>query len=85
MSRFGKILFGLILLAVFSSSVLAQSSTGGISLTVSDPMSAVVANATITIKGSATGNIVRTLQTSGAGLATAPLLPPGTYDVTAFS
>ncbi|MEO6966619.1 MAG: carboxypeptidase regulatory-like domain-containing protein [Acidobacteriaceae bacterium] len=81
MSRFGKVLFGLILLVGFSSVVFAQSSTGGISITVSDPMGAVVVGATVAVKGSTTGNILRTLQTNEAGLATAPLLPPGTYDV----
>ena len=75
-------LFGVISLIVFASSVLAQTSTGAISVTVSDPMGALVVGAAISIKGSATGNIVRTVKTNGEGLATAPLLPPGAYDVT---
>jgi hypothetical protein len=82
MSNLAKLLLGMVLLVVLSSTVLAQTSTGGISITVSDPMNAVVAGATVSIKGSTTGNVVRTLQTDGAGLATAPLLPPGTYDIT---
>ena len=76
-----KVMLGMILLIVFSSTVLAQTSTGEMSITVFDPAGAVVPGATISIKGSDTGNIVRTLQANGEGLAVAPLLPPGTYDV----
>jgi outer membrane receptor protein involved in Fe transport len=71
------------LLFLFTThATIAQTSTGGISITVSDPTGALVAGATIIIKGSDTGNTVRKLETSGQGMAVAPLLPPGTYDVT---
>ncbi|MHB1856235.1 MAG: carboxypeptidase-like regulatory domain-containing protein [Acidobacteriaceae bacterium] len=64
-----KVMLGMILLIVFSSTVLAQTSTGEMSITVFDPAGAVVPGATISIKGSDTGNIVRTLQANGEGLA----------------
>jgi hypothetical protein len=70
-----------VLLVTSIAASFAQTSTGEISISVVDPMNAVVPGATISINGSDTGNIIRTLQTNGEGLATAPLLPPGTYDV----
>jgi hypothetical protein len=76
-----KALLTVILLGVLAGEGLAQTSTGEISITAVDPSSAVIPGATVTIKGSETGNVVRTLQTSDQGLATAPLLPPGNYDV----
>lgn len=69
------------LLVLLTHSTTAQTSTGGISITVTDTTSAIVPGATISITGSNTGNVVRTLQTNGDGLAEAPLLKPGTYDV----
>jgi hypothetical protein len=62
--------------------VFCQTSTGTISITVSDTTGAVIPGAAISITGSDTGNVVRTLESNGEGLATAPLLPPGNYDVT---
>jgi hypothetical protein len=76
-----KAILTVILLGVFAGNGLAQTSTGEISVTAVDPSSAVIPGATVTIKGSDTGNIVRTLETNDQGLATAPLLPPGNYDV----
>ncbi|MFP5230939.1 MAG: carboxypeptidase regulatory-like domain-containing protein, partial [Acidobacteriota bacterium] len=61
---------------------MAQTSTGEISITVTDTTAAVVPGAKVAITGASTNNRVRTLQTNGAGLAQAPLLPPGTYNVT---
>jgi hypothetical protein len=82
MSSACKTLLGVVLLVVLSSTVLAQTSTGAISITVSDAMGAVVPGATVSIKGAETGNTVRTLQTNAEGFATAPLLLPGAYNVT---
>jgi hypothetical protein len=59
----------------------AQTSTGEIDVVVEDPSGAVVPGARVTIAGSVTGNLVRTLTTSTSGMAEAPLLPPETYDV----
>jgi hypothetical protein len=59
----------------------AQTSTGEIDVIVQDPSGSVIPKAEITITGSTTGNLARTLTTSDTGLAIAPLLPPETYDV----
>jgi hypothetical protein len=75
-------LFSVLLLIFFTKEIPGQSSTGEISITVSDAANALVVGAAVTIKGSNTGNVVRKLETSGQGLATGSLLPPGTYDVT---
>jgi hypothetical protein len=69
------------LLGAPAGSALAQTSTGEISITAVDASSAVIPAATVTIKGSETGNVVRSLQTNDQGSAAAPLLPPGNYDV----
>ncbi len=60
----------------------AQSETGAITGTVSDPSGAVVPNAKITIKGTTTGSI-RTVTTNASGLYTVTNLQPAEYTVTA--
>jgi len=73
-----------LLLAILLLSTLplaGQTSTGEIDITVLDPSGAVIPNSKITVMGSETGNLVRTLTTNENGLATAPLLPPGAYDL----
>ena len=59
----------------------AQTATGQLSITVIDASGALVPNAKITITGSDTGNILRAITTNGHGLASAPLIPPGNYDI----
>lgn len=59
----------------------AQTSTGELAVTVSDATGAVVPNATVTVTGSQTGNVLRTLSSNDHGLVNAPLIPPGDYDV----
>ena len=59
----------------------AQTSTGEIAVTVNDPSGAVIPNASITVTGSATGNLARTVVTNEAGLASVPLLQPESYDI----
>ena len=81
MTNLTKALLGVILLGVLPLTGLAQTSTGEISVTVQDPSSAVIPGATVAIKGSDTGNTVRTLQTNAQGETSVPLLPPGNYDV----
>jgi len=72
----------LLFAALFAASFLAaQTSTGEIDITVQDPTGAIVPKAGITITGSETGNLVRTLSTNGSGIAEAPLLQPGSYDI----
>jgi Carboxypeptidase regulatory-like domain len=74
-----------VLLAFFilSHPAEAQTSTGEIDITVVDPSGAVIPNTTVNITGAETGNLVRRLKTNSVGTARAPLLPPGTYNITA--
>lgn len=73
----------LAVVCLFASAVFlqGQTSTGEIDITVQDPTGAVIPKVDITITGSQTGNLARTLSTNASGLAAAPLLQPGTYDV----
>ena len=71
------------LLFAASDRLPAQTSTGELSLTVLDPSGATFPNVSLTLTGSQTGNEVRSLRTNGQGLADAPLLPPGSYDIAA--
>ena len=67
-------------LVIFASSVLAQTVTGSVTGTVTDPSGAVVPNASIVVINTATG--VRTpVKTDGAGVYTARFLPIGSYRV----
>jgi hypothetical protein len=69
--------------AFFSVGItLAQTSTGEIDVTVHDPSGAIIPKAAVIITGSETGNQVRSLSSNDAGLAEAPLLKPGEYDIT---
>ncbi len=63
----------------------AQTSTGELSVTVLDATGAVVPNAAVTVTGSQTGNVLRTLSSNDRGLANAPLIPPGDYDISVTS
>jgi outer membrane receptor protein involved in Fe transport len=78
---FLRISFCVSLSWAFTHSAITQTSTGEISISVTDSASAIVPGAKVSITGSNTSNVVRTLQTNGDGLAEAPLLPQGTYDV----
>ena len=74
----------LIVLVGFNSTrVLAQSqiTTGTIQGTISDQTGAVIPNATVVLKHSATG-VERTIMTDAAGRFTAPLLQVGEYEIT---
>ncbi|MEZ5355984.1 MAG: TonB-dependent receptor [Bryobacteraceae bacterium] len=70
---------------LFAAALSAQTSTGQIAVTVLDPSGAVIPNAAITLTGSDTGELVRTLSTDESGSATAPLLRPGAYTVSVTS
>src|SRR6266550_3206174 len=59
----------------------AQSSTGELDITVADATDALIADVRVTVTGSETGAVVRTLKTNASGLAAVPLLNPGTYDI----
>src|SRR5437867_13245218 len=62
--------------------LFAQANTGTIVGTVHDASGAVLASAPITIRNEET-NISRTVVTSASGDYSAPLLPPGSYEVSA--
>ena len=66
---------GLIFLASF---VWAQSDTGRLIGTITDPSGAVIAAATVEVTDQATGRMVST-QTSGSGEYVVNALPPGNY------
>ena len=73
----------LLCLAISASLLRAQTTTTGeLAGTVTDPTAAVVTNATVTIINVATGAKV-TAQTNSTGAYRFPLLPPGTYRVSA--
>jgi outer membrane receptor protein involved in Fe transport len=60
----------------------AQSAGGAIEGTVTDESGAVLPGATVTVRNQATG-VSRETPTDGVGVFRAPLLPVGTYEVTA--
>lgn len=72
----------LLLAFLFSSMAFAQSEVGGASLngTVTDPSGAIVAAAKLTVTNAGTG-LVRTIESSDAGLYNFGRLPVGTYDL----
>src|SRR6266849_5860946 len=69
-----------LLLSRFSASALAQTSTGAITGTVTDPKGLVVDGASVVVKNTETG-IETPLTTNSAGIYVAPYLQPGNYDV----
>ena len=76
------VLFGAMLLTLFSSQAYAQLAGANLSGIVQDTSGAAVANATVSIKNRANGS-VRAVTSNSNGLYSAPNLSPGTYDVTA--
>lgn len=80
--EFCKNLAGLLTVAVvLSGSPLWAQFTSVLEGTVTDPTGAVVPNATVTAKDTATG-VVRTVQTSAAGYYRIPSLPASVFDLT---
>src|SRR5271156_3759502 len=69
-------------LVVFTGMVFAQGgATGAIGGVVQDPTGAVIANAKVSIRSEATGQVSRQATTDGSGLFTVTLLPVGNYTV----
>jgi len=70
-------------LAVLAAALLlhSQTSTGQIDIVVQDSSGGVIPKVVITLMGSDTGNVARTVSTNDAGLAELPLLLPGSYDI----
>lgn len=58
----------------------SQAATGELSITVTDASGAVVKDADVTVTGTDTGALVRTLKTNDKGIAEVPLLQPGRYN-----
>src|SRR5258708_2139818 len=66
--------------ALFAAAVFAQSDRGTITGEVSDPASAVVPNAKVVAKNTATGAVAETV-TTGTGNYTLASLPAGSYEL----
>ncbi len=79
-----SLLSGLAVVALLSSSALAQSqaTTGEVRGTLTDTTGAVVPGATVVLSDASRG-VSRSVVTASDGTFVAPLLPPGTYDITA--
>lgn len=69
-------------LVVFGAPIFAQN-YGEITGTITDPSSAVIIGATVTVTNAAT-NIARSVQTNSAGSYSLPFLVPGVYNVQAM-
>ena len=63
---------------IFGVQASAQTTTGTISGTVTDPTGSVISNAVVTITGVQTG-IAQTVQSNGSGNYIFPALPTGDY------
>jgi len=81
MRRFSPFVLFVVLVAFVSLQAFAQTDTGTIVGTVTDPSGAVVTGAAITVTHTATG-AKRTTTTSSTGTYTVTDLPPGSYEVT---
>ncbi len=64
----------------FGVALYAQTTTGLITGTITDPAGAVVSGAQIEVTSTATG-LVRKATSDGAGIYVIPQLPPGIYDI----
>jgi len=73
--------YALIFAALVSTAVFAQSDRGTVTGTISDPAGAVIANAPIALKNSATGANYEAASTA-TGNYTIAQLPAGTYEMT---
>lgn len=76
-----KLLYLLALLVILPSLAFAQVDTGTLTGTVKDTSGAVVPDAMVSIRNTATG-ATRSVQTGTDGVYTIPVLPPALYDVT---
>jgi hypothetical protein len=66
----------------FANLAFGQTTTGTVTGTVTDAQGAAITGATVVVHNDETG-LENTIKTNDAGLYNAPLLQPGTYDVTA--
>ncbi len=80
-----RLILFITLLAIGSLTALAQqAATATIEGLVTDPNAAVVPNATVTVRNVNTG-FERTITTDSDGIYRLPLLPPGTYEISAIA
>ncbi len=78
----GTALFAVLLFG-FAGAVFAQESTATVTGTVTDPKGLAMSGATVLVHSEDTGVDQKPVTTTDAGTYVVPLLPPGTYDVTA--
>src|SRR3954447_13066281 len=84
MRRVGAITAVLIAIAFISAgSAFGQSATGTLTGTVTDPKGLAMVGVNVTVHNVDTGTDMRPVTTNDSGIYQVPLLPPGTYDVTA--
>ena len=82
MNSLRKMMASSLFLAVFTGMMFAQGgATGAISGVVQDASGAVIANAKVSVKSDATGEVLRQATSDTSGLFTATLLPVGSYTV----
>src|SRR5580658_174120 len=82
MKSLWKMVASTVFLAVFTGMMFAQGgATGAITGVVQDASGAVIANAKVSIRSEATGEVLRQATTDASGLFTATLLPVGNYTV----
>src|SRR5208282_3039084 len=82
MSSFRRMMALSLFSTVFTGLIFAQGgSTGAIGGVVQDASGAVIANAKVSVKSEATGEVLRQLTSDSSGLFTATLLPVGVYTV----
>src|SRR5580692_11587412 len=82
MSSLRKMMVSGLFLAVSTGMMVAQGgATGAVGGIVQDASGAVIANAKVSVKSEATGEVLRAVTTDVSGLFVATLLPVGTYTV----
>jgi hypothetical protein len=82
MSSFRKMMASGLFMAVFTGTMFAQGgATGAIGGVVQDASGAIIANAQVTVRNEATGEVLRLQRTDASGSFEAALLPVGTYTV----
>jgi len=82
MSSFRKMMASGLFMAVCAGMMFAQGgATGAISGVAQDASGAVIANAKVSVKSEATGEVLRQVTTDTSGLFTVTLLPVGLYTV----
>jgi hypothetical protein len=74
----------IVILSLFAAPGYAQVAGATLSGTVTDPSSAVISGAQVSIKDVSTG-VSRAVKTDAVGLYTAPNLLPGTYEITTMA